>query len=294
MGTNLANWVRALPPDHRYQSTLSQLLEAYENLDNFEGILADLMTCPLESPAAKLPRGARGHLLEDLVESLIAQFEEIRTAPAPLYDLLAKRIRPGDIVITFNYDLGIERSLASAGLWNVSAGYGFSISDVEQQSPVELLKLHGSANWRALLFGGRQGFGLVNNSLGDRPVLFFQADLEYLGFNHFVDPLCRGLEGAASLPAMILPALPKKFSFETPYGHEWKAFWDRLWKRAECAIESAEELLIIGYSLPEADQRARTLLLRGTNRAVPLTICCDTATRRLEQEFLDSQPVQGL
>ena len=58
-----------------------------------------------------------------------------------------------------------------------------------------------------------------------------------------------------------MPALPKLFHIETPFGNEWEGFWDRLWQRAERAVERADELIVIGYSLPREDERARDMLL---------------------------------
>jgi hypothetical protein len=188
MGKCLAAWVSTLPSEHQYRSSLEQISDLYGGLQDFEAILADLMTCAPGSRAAglgvKLP-----YLLSDLKEALRDYFDTIRSTPAPLYDKLARVLRRGDLVITFNYDLGVERALHTAGLWNIKTGYGFPIDDGEP-SPVEVLKLHGSTNWRALLFGGRTGGTFVGDgtSLGDRPVLFFQPDFVYLGYQDFVDP----------------------------------------------------------------------------------------------------------
>jgi len=288
MGNFLAAWINTLPPEHQYRSWLEQIAGLYGGLENFESILADLMTAAPGSRAASLGV-ARHNLLSDLLkEALRGHFDSIRSAPAPLYDLLARVLRQGDVVITFNYDLGVERALRAAGLWGIKTGYGFLIEEAEQPSLVEVLKLHGSTNWRALLFGGRAGFFAGGgNSLGNRPVLFFRPDLEYLGYTDFVDPRCVRLDSAASLPAMIMPALPKTFYFATTYGAEWNEFWDALWRRAECAIANADELAIIGYSLPIADERARAMLLESANKAVGLSICCGKATATLEQEFRD-------
>jgi hypothetical protein len=288
MGKGLAAWITTLSSEHKYRSCLDQIAGLYGELDDFEAILADLMTCPPGSRAAglgvKLP-----YLLSDLKEALRDYFDTIRSTPAPLYDKLARVLRRGDSVITFNYDLGVERALHAAGLWDVKCGYGFLIEDGEP-SPVEVLKLHGSTNWRALLFGGRTGTGFFvgdGTSLGDRPVLFFRPDLEYLGYQDFVDPRCAHLGAAPSLPAMIMPALPKTFHFATTYGDEWKGFWDHLWNRAGRAIADADEVIVIGYSLPVADERARGMLLGTTNKSTRLAICCGNATARLEQEFRD-------
>jgi hypothetical protein len=287
LGNSLATWIDTLSPEHQHRSCLEQLVEAYESLDDFEAILADLMTCTPGSRAGTLGT-RRPRLLENLKEAIREYFDAIRSTPAPLYDGLARILRHGDKIITFNYDLGVERALHAAGLWNVECGYGFSIEEGTEPSPVEVLKLHGSTNWRALAFGGRTGFFVADlNSLGDRPVLYFRSDLEYLGYPDFVDPLCSGLQGAICLPAMILPALPKVFYFATSFGQEWRGFWDSLWRRAEHAIKNADELVIIGYSLPAADERARDTLLSSTNKAVRLSICCHSATRIIEQEFCD-------
>jgi hypothetical protein len=148
-----------------------------------------------------------------LQEAIREQFNAIRTAPTALYDRLACVIRPGDAVITFNYDQAVERALRAVGLWDLKTGYGFPIEDGATGSRVEVLKLHGSTNWRALLHRGfTEGYFAGNgNSIGDRPVFPFRPDLEYLGYPDFTDPGCRGLDIIYSDPALILPALPKQF-----------------------------------------------------------------------------------
>ncbi len=55
---------------------------------------------------------------------------------------------------------------------------------------------------------------------------------------------------------MIMPALPKAFYFQTTFGQEWNGFWNGLWQSAESVAESAGDLVVIGYSLPIADERA--------------------------------------
>lgn len=276
MGRCLAEWIRALPSGHEYHVYLKQIAEAYGGLDDFETVLADLMACPAGSRGEAL-RVWRPNVLSRLQEAVREYFDSIRIKPAPLYDRFAQIIHPGDSVISFNYDLAVEHALHTAGLWDIETGYGFPIGGCKP-SPVELLKLHGSTNWRAPLFVAGLG-------LGNRPVLFFRPDLEYLGYPDFVDPLCAGQDQFASLPAMILPALPKQFYFQTPFGEEWKPFWDSLWERARRAIERADELAIIGYSMPSIDERARALLLDAPKKSVRLSICCGKTTPDIGKEF---------
>ena len=85
-----------------------------------------------------------------------------------------------------------------------------------------------------------------------------------------------------------MPALPKTFYFQTTFGEEWKGFWNGLWWRAERAISSADELVVIGYSLPTADERARAMLLRTKNKTARLTVCCANGTGSIEREFRDN------
>ncbi|MDR3742284.1 MAG: hypothetical protein P4L40_24975 [Terracidiphilus sp.] len=288
LGTGLAGWIEKQPKEHRYRACLSRIIDAYRTLDDFEAILTDLMMCQPNSVAAGFSSGELPNLRNDLEEAIREYFDSIRMAPTPLYAQLARTLSPGDVVITFNYDLGVERALAAAQLWDISDGYGFQIGNSQYLSSVALLKLHGSTNWRALLFGGRTGcFVGGMDSLGSRPALFFRSDCEYLGFPDFVDPNCARLSTAASSTAMIMPALPKRFYFETTYGQEWSSFWDGLWNSAAEAISEADHIVVIGYSLPSADERARELLLGASNKSVPVTICCGDGTRRLEQEFRD-------
>jgi hypothetical protein len=242
------------------------------------------MTCPPGSKAESLGI-SRPYVLSGLKEAIRGHFEVIRSTPTPLYDKLAAALRPGDAVITFNYDLAIEKALRVGGKWDISTGYDFAVGP-PQETAVPVLKLHGSINWRGLLFGGiSHGFSAFQNSLGERPVLFFKPDLTYLGYNAFVDPLCAGLNSAATLPAMILPALPKQFFFDTNFGPEWGAFWEGLWNHAEQLLQSADEVAIIGYSLPVADERARQLILQSTNKLARLAVCCRENTSDIERLF---------
>ena len=211
LGNRLAAWINTLSSEHAYQYYLAQVVDLYGSLDNFESILADLMTCPPGSRAVSL--GARRPLLLDnLQEAVREYFDFIRSTPAPLYDELSSHLLSGDKVITFNYDLAIERALHSAGLWNIKSGYGFPIADGCQRSPVEVLKLHGSTNWRRIHFGGLTGLSAVNfNSLGARPVLYLRSDWEYLGYQESVDSLCSIPNATCNSPEAPKPALPKCF-----------------------------------------------------------------------------------
>lgn len=286
IGNSLAAWIETLPSDHQCRDSLTRIIDVYGARDDFEKILADLITRAPGSPAARLREMRHSLLINNLQDAITEHFQAIRSAPTVLYDRLARIIKPGDAVITFNYDLAVERALRASGLWDITTGYGFTVGPGHKSSPVEVLKLHGSTNWRALLFGGLKfTSGAFGNSLGHRPVLCFQPDHEYVGCPDFIDPQLSGRDGVNVQHALIMPALPKEFYFETVFGLEWKPFWDSLWERAEEAITKADHIVVIGYSLPRADERARSLILHTCNKGVRLTICCGGLTMSLEREF---------
>ena len=209
-------------------------------------------------------RTARPYLLSNLKETIRDYFDSIRSAPAPLYDELARILRPGDIVITFNYDLGIERALRAAGKWDIKTGYGFSIDERRKAVAGELTEAPREHELASAFVRRKDRFlcrGL-GTSLGPRPVLYFRSDLEYLGYGDFVDPQLLAMhQQRRQLPAMIMPALPKAFYFQTTFGEEWEDFWDSLWQCGGKRGREAEDLVVIGYSLPAADERARAMLL---------------------------------
>ena len=286
LGAALSDWVEQTRPAGcgGYRKSIARLRELYGNLDNFESIMTDLLQ--IRPPADRLTETERPIVIQRIEEAIRECFNEIRHRPAPLYDSLARhRIRSGDTVITFNYDLGIERSLRSAGRWEINDGYGFQITNDSPSSAVRVLKLHGSTNWRGLINGGTTAFQIRRNSLGSRPVLLFPPDLEYLQYPEFEDPLRRNVGSAASLSALILPSLNKTFYHETSFGREWEPFWDGLWRQAEESLSNAEAIVVIGYSLPDADERARALLLDSRNKNAALTICCGRRSAHMEEQF---------
>ena len=146
-----------------------------------------------------------------LGEALREWFREIHLNPAHAYSQFADTVvQPGDVVLTFNYDDSLERELKRAGKWDVSHGYGFPLGTDERTSEVLVVKLHGSINWLALIFGGMTtGFSQVssNLSLGRHPVIH-KADLEYLGYTNFSG---HTYPGGGALPSLILPARTKSF-----------------------------------------------------------------------------------
>ena len=143
----------------------------------------------------------------------------------------------------------------------------FSLGATEQSSNVLLLKLHGSINWLVSVFGGARGgsvFALPLGalSLGGYPVIT-RSDFDFLGYGEFSG---RVFEGGGAFPCLILPGRKKEFFYDTSLGKEHGEFWHHLWSQAKQAVSTCDKIVICGYSLPAADERALDLLLESPRR----------------------------
>jgi hypothetical protein len=223
-----------------------------------------------------------------LKSGLAVWLRQFRDGSAPSYAEFSDRIvQPGDAVVTFNYDDALDCELRRTGKWDAfSYGYGFPIGVSEQACEVVLLKLHGSVNWQWNPLGGRSGDGSVfawnGPSLGNCPVIL-PYDLKFLGYENPSGP---GVyTGGAAINVVILPGLSKEFFTDTSFGRETTEFWDSLWSQATHALQSCSRVVVCGYSLPVADQRARDLLFKHPSRDAGIEIVCGRDSDRIAGEF---------
>jgi hypothetical protein len=269
---------------------LDSLRELYGNLADFERVLTELIECLVGSRAESLTQMQRGHTL-GVIEILVPEFfwslSQGNTNPSLYDDLARNHMRDGDVVLTFNYDLACERALKKAGLWEIGDGYGFDVASGQpSRSKVKMLKLHGSINWLDLIFGGIAGGSSASSVYGPRPCVFGSRYFSYLGYPpEFRDPLARGITKTGGEPSLILPALHKIFFNETFAGQELQPFWDALWGMAGEALHSTDKIVIIGYSMPQADERARELLLNESNPDAEILVFSGGSTQDICEGF---------
>jgi len=187
--------------------------------------------------------------LEELIRRVIihttskAKTKEDHLLPASsaLHADILNVLKKGDCVLTFNYDLVIEESFGPKKLWTPIGGYGDKVHGVKgewcknwlkkrggvsTQSEIRLLKLHGSVNWTLYKTGQIR--------LKNRPFVVRTRKKSTV------------FETVSILP----PGLNKRVD-----RHPYK----QLWREARLKLEQCKTIVIIGYSLPEADVLARAL-----------------------------------
>jgi hypothetical protein len=284
----MERWARAtFPEGHHFRDAVDTMNAEFDVSKSFELVLMELDNRiePFLKTRPATDQGLREKVmlvyLRSAIKSMIPfYFNSLRSQPADLYrifasDLLAR----GDVVITFNYDLAVDRELEQSGKWNIGSGYGFSIEGITvEDSPCKLLKLHGSTNWTGEPFQGSLGFSQgswENLSLGQRPIIH-SSEFGYLGYSNSRDPQCH--DGPVRIESLIMPTANKQFFNETSLGREWEGFWDSLWYPAGKALEASKEVFLVGYSIPGYDTRARDLLATKIANDAQIEVCCHNGT----------------
>lgn len=165
-------------------------------------------------------------------------------ADGAILNFFKEQLSDGDVVLTFNYDAIAERCLYALGRWHPTDGYESPIQLTLNSLPAEpaqslsstvkVLKLHGSVGWKK-----------------DKNHIYLDRTfLNYLRIYHGEDPSTFAARIMAE-NAMVLPSFIKPLS---------DPILIKIWAEAAVALKAASEIIIIGYSLPEADQAASMLL----------------------------------
>lgn len=176
-------------------------------------------------------------------------------------------------IITFNYDLILERYLFSRGEWLPHDGYGFEITNMPEIYPryripsrVKILKLHGSLNWE---FDDLFRRKLELEWVDDNQLSFFPGYLIKDPKNHFT------YQGKHPASAWILPSWIKQFHYP-----ELMA----VWKSAAEALANADEIVVIGYSLPKEDVASGALIGTAEYRCSSF-IVIDPSAKELRDRY---------
>lgn len=169
-------------------------------------------------------------------------------------------------IITFNQDILIEKSIEytkslqkySSIPWSIDKAYGVAFGNifgvtnnpnpflVGEDDSIKILKMHGSLNWVYRVRSGtdpknslRQPGGQLNciNDSTIWPSLIQQV---------------RGSKRNYDLIPLVVPPIYEKSA-------RYQQILDPVWSHAKDVLKETEELIVFGYSFPEADFASKSL-----------------------------------
>ena len=303
MASELFQWMKR--PTHdpdsyaaRYPSTAHFLEESFASVGDVEDLVTAIHKLIDEYENGTREQRAKRTLVANeygvFKNAVRAWFDEIQRgvalASSAYRDFARNAVVPRDCIVTFNYDVSLERELrlTKPAKFDAGDGYGFPIEGLPGGSATKVLKLHGSTSWLALLFGGMTSgvsSSQPGNTLGVRPVIG-KKELSFLGYADAVDPAFGN--GGAAIPVMIFPAREKDFYFAASTGIEYARFWDDLWRQAKAALQSAARVVICGYSLNPADERARKMLLNAPRKDAEIVVASGKDTETIVKGYREA------
>ncbi len=151
-----------------------------------------------------------------------------------------RRTSRKDTIITFNYDLLCDDALRRLGAepsYHVKHESRADARGAGGRNSIDLLKLHGSANW-----------GICTKCRDDITILPEKLTHDPHGFRALVCPNCK----ASAYHLLLIPPSWDK--------SEYKDIIGRVWAKALEGLSKATRICIIGYSMPEADAFFQYLL----------------------------------
>lgn len=164
-----------------------------------------------------------------------------------------------DLIITFNYDVMLDYAMRFD---NVHPEYCLAEASKSSSNRFRVLKLHGSANWAVCSDDGCSKHFQV---LPADPFLPAQGarvspkDGSSLNFamvtRVMAQSICTSCKGNQTLSPMIIPPTWSKMVEGSPIS--------KVWEKAVSELETAFQIVVIGYSMPVTDTFFQYLLTLG-------------------------------
>jgi hypothetical protein len=277
---NIVNYVR----DTRGISVETMASEFDENIESLFAELHRKLNAEVEQAERGVPpdRGSVNiYSLSRAYDQFIFWFvhvlNEVQNGePCEIYRRLIEGASKEDTFITFNWDTILDRSLAATGKWYPDDGYGVLFNQIYERawrepkkakSNWKLIKLHGSTNWLGPYVtidfrDGRRRWLSTKERVNytwcivDSSVRYDSYKDRwrpgYAPYSYFFppdDPVAH----TPLMPIIVPPTETKNFS---EYGEILRPLWDA----AHESLRNASRLVIVGYSFPDTDDHAFSLL----------------------------------
>jgi hypothetical protein len=256
-------------------------------------------------------------VVKTLIGEILTELTPAKDRIPELYLRFAKLFQPTDYVLTFNYDVLLERALEVAGTpfrlypsrFQRISGDRATIDATRQELVV--LKLHGSVDWFDRTFYSELDDEFRKQGSSDHPTnpVFnpdsplkivpltdgprFESDpLRQMYRALDVEKLYRGRILFCATPSLLNPS-----SMKIVYPHMLRDFWDGLGQAGVLNFG----MVIIGFSLPQQDDYAKQVIYRLVrnyqenywgqsefeHKKTPLLLIDRRASAKTRREFIE-------
>lgn len=216
------------------------------------------------------------HIRRELLSLIVLTLDKVMYGiPCPHHRQLLRTLSPDDAIITFNWDLLIDNLVAMD--YNEGPNYGTTLLEPVHDAPGQvgnqrsaplILKLHGSLNWMTCR---KCHTSFVH-------ILSGKTSAQHYDGHPISCRYCSGL----TEPLMVPPTLLKNYN---------DPVLKATWKEARRVLRLADQLVIVGYSLPVTDFKAKWLLMEASANKEPawraVTIVDENPTQCLEDRYRD-------
>jgi hypothetical protein len=172
-------------------------------------------------------------------ECLFTTHSSTRSESWRPYIKWAKAMRRYDAIVTFNYDMVLEKLATEYEARTPAHEHGLRFGvesalvphnaddELPEGRTVRIIKLHGSVGWHT--FGHTFGRALVDTEAAEQ------------------------LRGSSIIPFIVGPGPDKLLQQEGTFS--------KLWRQAVMRLEMADVIVFLGYRFPPSDSQARAVLL---------------------------------
>ncbi len=236
--------------------TLYAALEMGKTLGKFPGIIDPLSVSVSGVPETfaeqidRLITSLRIVIGYTLQETTVVNTETNKAMPMDVYSDFIKDImdlakKDSVSIVTFNYDLGLDYAF-----YRNKIRIDYALDDLSHPDVgISYLKLHGSLNWRQC------ANKICNTITTDTNFSHTQRYID----GHSIIPVltrlkdrkCKHCQKELMNEPLIVPPTWNKTAYHMNI--------ERVWTKAASELASAENIFIIGYSLPDTDQFFRYL-----------------------------------
>lgn len=218
-----------------------------------------------------------------ILDAIFQSTDWLENCTCPFHDnLISHYLSINDSIISFNYDLIVDHSLKSSGLWSEKTGYGFEAQRLYTdagyyQSKIELLKPHGSINWIAR--EGAKQFRMPEQPQIEDFIEVSEIVAPFHSYGGEGRTLLSMAPSTFSLWSGICPRVPTSDATSDEHRRFIESQWGTagfplplivaptknkpiskmtfgelrsVWRKSRVAIERAEEILAIGFSFRDS------------------------------------------